>query len=150
MYSKLAMGLFDKKSPVEDYDIICTECGKKISNKESYCPYCKCNVVISKKKSTLKKELNDEVQEDKKQLIGKVKNIKKLWKNKEIVQLKTDAIAVLFKKRGYEDEFFTEFDNLTNEGYKMVLMEPVKVIDAGPIDIQIGNYYYFQKGSLIK
>ncbi len=144
------MDLFDKKPPVEDYDINCTECGKEISRKEPYCPYCKCNVVISKKKSTLKKELNDEVQEDKKQLIGKVKNIKKLWKNKEIVQLKTDAIAVLFKKRGYEDEFFTEFDNLTNEGYKMVLMEPVKVIDAGPIDIQIGNYYYFQKGSLIK
>jgi len=150
MPSKLVMGLFDKKLPVEDYDIICTECGKEISRKEPYCPYCKCNVVISKKKSTLKKELNDEVQEDKKQIIGKVKNIKKLWKNKEIVQLKTDAIAVLFKKRGYEDEFFTEFDNLTNEGYKMVLMEPVKVIDAGPIDIQIGNYYYFQKGSLIK
>lgn len=144
------MGLFDKKPPVEDYDVICTECGKEISRIEPYCPYCKCNVVISKKKSTLKKELTDEVQEDKKQLIGKVKNIKKLWKNKEIVQLKTDAIAVLFKKRGYEDEFFTEFDNLTNEGYKMVLMEPVKVIDAGPIDIQIGNYYYFQKGSLIK
>lgn len=144
------MGLFDKKPPVEDYDVICTECGKEISRIEPYCPYCKCNVVISKKKSTLKKELTDGVQEDKKQLIGKVKNIKKLWKNKEIVQLKTDAIAVLFKKRGYEDEFFTEFDNLTNEGYKMVLMEPVKVIDAGPIDIQIGNYYYFQKGSLIK
>lgn len=144
------MGLFDKKPPVEDYDVICTECSKKISRKEPYCPYCKCNVVISKKKSTLKKELTDEVQEDKKQLIGKVKNIKKLWKNKEIVQLKTDAIAVLFKKLGCEDEFFTEFDNLTNEGYKMVLMEPVKVIDAGPIDIQIGNYYYFQKGSLIE
>lgn len=92
------MGLFDKKPPVEDYDIMCTECGKEISSKEPYCPYCKCNVIISKKKSTLKKELNDEVQEDKKQLIGKVKNIKKLWKNKEIVQLKTDAIAVLFKK----------------------------------------------------
>lgn len=144
------MGLFDKKPPVEDYDVICTECGKEISRIEPYCPYCKCNVVISKKKSTLKKELTDEVQEDKKQLIGKVKNIKKLWKNKEIVQLKTDAIAVLFKKRGYEDEFFTEFDNLTNEGYKMVLMEPVKEMDSGPIDIQIGNYYYFQKGSLIK
>ena len=144
------MGLFDKKPPVEDYDVICTECGKEISRKEPYCPYCKCNIIIPKKESILKKELNEEVQENKKQLIGKAESIKKLWKNKEIVQLKTDAIAVLFKKRGYEDEFFTEFDNLTIEGYKMVLMEPVKVIDAGPIDIQIGNYYYFQKGALIK
>ena len=147
---KLFMGLFDKKPPVEDYDVICTECSKKISSKDPYCPHCKCNVIIPKKGSTLKKELVNEVQEDKKQIIGKVKNIKKLWKNKEVVQVKTDAIAVLFKKRGYEDEFFTEFDNLTNEGYKMVLMEPVKAIDAGPIDIQIGNYYYFQKGTLIK
>jgi len=150
MSSKWSMGLFDKKPPVEDYDVICTECGKEVSRKESYCPYCKCNIVISKKKSILKKELNEEVQENEKQLIGKDESIKKLWKNKEIVQLKTDAIAVLFKKRGYEDEFFTEFDNLTIEGYKMVLMESVKVTDAGPIDIQIGNYYYFQKETLIK
>ncbi len=144
------MGLFDKKPPVEDHDITCTECGKEISHKEPYCPYCKCNVVISKKDSSVKKELSEKVQENEKQIIGKAKNIRKLWRNKEIVQLKTDAIAVLFKKRGCEDEFFTEFDNLTNEGYKMVLMEPVKVIDAGPIDIQIGNYYYFQKWALIK
>jgi hypothetical protein len=98
----------------------------------------------------IKKELNEEVQENKKQIMGKAKTVKKLWKSKEIVQLKTDAIAVLFKKRGYEDEFFTELNNLTKEGYQMMLMEPVKLIDAGPIDIQIGYYYYFQKGSLIK
>jgi hypothetical protein len=82
--------------------------------------------------------------------MGKAKSIRKLWKNKEIVQLKTDAIAVLFKKRGYEDEFFTEFDTLTKEGYQMVLMEPVKVIDAGPIDMQIGSYYYFQHKNCIR
>jgi hypothetical protein len=96
-----------------------------------------------KKDSVLKKELDEEFQEDKKQIIGKAKTIRKLWKNKEIVQLKTDEIAVLFKKRGYESEFFTEFGNLTKEGYQMVLMEPVKVIEAGPIDIQIRNYFYF-------
>ena len=144
------MGLFDKKPLEKIIDITCTECGKEIKSNLPYCPQCKCNVTISKKDSVIKKELNEEVQEGEKQIIGKVKSIRKLWKNKEIVQLKTDAIAVLFKKRGYEDEFFTEFDVLTKEGYQMVLMEPVKAIDAGPIDIQIGNYYYFQKRSLIK
>ena len=144
------MGLFDKKPQEKIIEITCTECGKEIKSNLPYCPQCKCNVTISKKDSVIKKELNEEVQEGEKQIIGKVKSIRKLWKNKEIVQLKTDAIAVLFKKRGYEDEFFTEFDVLTKEGYQMVLMEPVKAIDAGPIDIQIGNYYYFQKRSLIK
>ena len=144
------MGLFDKKPQEEIIDITCTECGKEIKSNLPYCPHCKCNVTKSKENSVIKKELNEQVQEGEKQIIGKAKSIRKLWKNKQIVQLKTDAIAVLFKKRGYEDEFFTEFDVLTKEGYQMVLMEPVKAIDAGPIDIQIGNYYYFQKGSLIK
>ena len=97
----------------------------------------------------IKKGLNEKIEEDKKQIVGKAKSIRKLWKSKEIVQFKTDAFAVLFKKRGYEAEFFKQVDNLTNEGYQMVLMEPVKAIDAGPIDIQIGFYYYFQKAKLI-
>ena len=142
------MRLFGKKPQEEIFNITCTECDKEITSNQSHCPHC--NAVIPKKGSAIKKELNEEVQENKKQIIGKVKSIKKLWKNKEIVQLKTDAIAVLFKKRGYEDEFFTEFNNLTKEGYRMMLMEPVKALDAGPLDIQIGNYYFFQKGSLIK
>jgi hypothetical protein len=144
------MGLFDKKPQEKIIDVTCTECGKEIKSNLPYCPHCKCNLTIPKKANVIKKELNKEVQEGEKQIIGKAKSIRKLWKNKEIVQLKTDAIAVLFKKRGYEDEFFTEFDVLTKEGYQMILMEPVKAVDAGPIDIQIGNYYYFQKGSLIK
>jgi hypothetical protein len=99
---------------------------------------------------TIKKELHAEYQEDKKQAVGQVQRIKKLWRSKEIVQLKTDAIAVLYKKRGYEDKFLVEFEKITKEGYQMVLMEAVKAIDAGPIDIQIGTYYYFQHRNFIK
>jgi len=98
----------------------------------------------------LKHELKDGTQENKKQILGQAKTVKKLWKSKEVLQLKTDAIAVLFKKRGYENEFFTQFDSLTKEGYQLVLTEAVKAIDAGPIDLHVGNYYYFQKGKLIK
>ena len=98
----------------------------------------------------LKKELKDEVQENKKQFLGQFKNVKKLWKTKKVLQFKSDAIAVLFKKRGYGDEFLIEFEKLTQEGYQLVLLEEVKAIDAGPIDVKIGNCYYFQKRTLIK
>jgi len=54
------------------------------------------------------------------------------------------------EKKGYETIFFEEFDKVTKEGYQMVLMEGVKALDAGPIDIQIGNYYYFQHRNFIK
>ncbi len=102
------------------------------------------------KTENAKNELQKEYDEGKKQFLGQAKRMKNLWKSKEIVQLKTDAIAVLYKKRGYEEKFFEEFNKITKEGYQMVLMEPVKAIDAGPIDMQIGSYYYFQHKSCIR
>ena len=101
-------------------------------------------------KDVVKKELRTEYQEDKKQVVGHAKRIKTLWRSKEVLQLKTDAIAVLWKKKGYEPQFFEEFDKITKEGYHMMLMEGVKDLDAGPVDIQIGNYYYFQHRNFIK
>ena len=106
----------------------------------------------SKKLTTekIKKELKDELKDDKEKVLKHSKRIKKLWQTKEIVKLKTDAIAVLWKKRGREDEFFAEFDKITKEGYQMVVMESVKALDVGPIDMQIGYYYYFQHKDFIK
>ncbi len=98
----------------------------------------------------IKTELGAEYDEGKKQIVGQAHRLKNLWKSKEIVQLKTDAIAVLFKKKGYEEKFFEEFNKITKEGFQLVLMEPFKAIDAGPIDIQIGNFYYFQHKSCIR
>ncbi len=102
------------------------------------------------KTETVKNELHKEYDEDKKQVVGHAKRIKQLWKSKEILQLKTDAIAVLWKKKGYEVQFFEEFDKITKAGYQLVLMEGVKALDAGPIDIKIGSYYYFQHKSCIR
>ncbi len=98
----------------------------------------------------IKKELSTDYGEGKKQIVGQAHRLKNLWKSKEIVQLKTDAIAVLFKKKGYEEKFFEEFNKITKEGFQLMLMEPFKAIDAGPIDIQIGNFYYFQHKSCIR
>jgi len=60
------------------------------------------------------------------------------------------AIAVLYKKKGYEEKFLEEFNKITKEGFQLVLMEPFKALDAGPIDIQMGNFYYFQHKSCIR
>ena len=112
---------------------------------------------FSKKENTkesttqkVKKELKSELADDKQKVLKHSKRIRNLWKTKEIVQLKTEAIAVLWKKKGLEDEFFAEFDKITKDGYEMVGMEGVKALDAGPIDMQIGMYYYFQHKDFIK
>ncbi len=51
-------------------------------------------------------DLGSEFEEGKKQVVGQVNRLKSLWKSKEVVQLKTDAVAVLYKKKGYEENFF--------------------------------------------
>jgi len=105
----------------------------------------------SKKPSTGESlDLGSEYEEGKKQVVGQAHRLKSLWKSKEVVQLKTDAVAVLYKKKGYEEKFLEEFHKITKEGFQMVLMEPFKALDAGPIDIQLGNFYYFQHKSCIR
>jgi len=94
--------------------------------------------------------VKNELEEDKKQVVGHAKRIRHLWRSKEIVQVKTDAVVILWKKKGYEEKFFEEFDKITKEGYQMVLMEEVKALEAGPIDVKIGSYYYFQHKSCIR
>jgi hypothetical protein len=46
--------------------------------------------------------------------------------------------------------FFKEFDKVTKESYQIVPNERSKTLDAEPIDIQIGNYYYFQNKKFVR
>jgi chromosomal replication initiation ATPase DnaA len=98
----------------------------------------------------IKNEVTKEIQEDKELVVGHAKHIKSLWKSKEVIQLKTDAIAVLWKKRGHEEQFFDAFNKITKEGYQLVLTEAVKAVDVGPLYMQMGSYYYFQHRNFIK
>ncbi len=71
------------------------------------------------------------------------KYFKKIIQSKKIVLNKTDTSAILFRKNGKEEEFFKEFDNITKEGYKMVLSE--EVTNPVPVvTIIVGYLYFFQ------
>jgi len=74
----------------------------------------------------MKKELSSDYDEGKKQLVGQAHRLKNLWKSKEVVQLKTDAIAVLFKKKVYEEKFFEEFNKITKEGFQLVPLVAIR------------------------
>ena len=125
------MGLFDKKLPVEDYDISCTECGKKISHKLPYCPHCKCNVVIPKKNSTPKNSQNKVI-------------LDKIIQDK-IVQYKDPQCSVLAQfTLGDHDEFYKEFSKLTEEGYELkTTYVPSNNIEG--FNANFESFFYFQK-----
>ncbi len=68
---------------------------------------------------------------------------KNIIQSKKIVLNKTDTSAILFRKKGNEEEFFKEFDNITKEGYKMMLSEEV-ISPAPVVTIIVGYLYFFQ------
>ena len=76
------------------------------------------------------------------------KYLKKIIQSKKIVHIKTDATAILVRKKGNEEEFFKEFDNITKEGYKMMLSE--EITDPVPgIKVVLGYIYFFQNRKYI-
>jgi hypothetical protein len=89
------------------------------------------------------KETGSSVKEQMGHMKKDSKFLKKIIQSKNIVQMKTDSIAILVRKKGFEEEFFKEFDNITKEGYQMMhseeLTDPVPVIN-----VTIGYLYYFQ------
>ncbi|HXV67256.1 MAG TPA: hypothetical protein VD731_08555 [Nitrosopumilaceae archaeon] len=75
-------------------------------------------------------------------------DIRKALAKKDLIYLKTDALAVVLRKLGGLDDFLAVFDKLTKEGYLLVWTEPVS--SFLPIGMGlVGNFYYFQKGKLI-
>jgi len=71
------------------------------------------------------------------------KYLKKIIQSKKIVLIKTDATAILVRKKGNEEDFFKEYDKITKEGYRMMLSE--EVTDPIPgINFIIGYIYFFQ------
>ncbi len=76
--------------------------------------------------------------------------LKEIVESKKVVYLKTDSMAVLVRKKGNEAEFFTEFDSISKEGYRMMLQEeasdPIPGIRVDLVRIRI---YYFQNKKYI-
>jgi len=75
-------------------------------------------------------------------------DIKKALEKKDLIYLKTDALAVVLRKLGGLDEFLAVFEKLTKEGYLLVWTEPVSSILPVGMGL-VGNFYYFQRGKLI-
>ena len=76
------------------------------------------------------------------------KFIKEILQSKGVIYLKTEAIAVLVRKKGNEAEFFESFDSITKEGYKMMLLE--EIMDPIPgLNVKLAYVYYFQNVKFI-
>ena len=70
---------------------------------------------------------------------------KELLDLNKVVYIKTPRLAVLIRKKGNEIEFFEAVDDITGEGYRMVLQELVSdPIPMVKVDLTRIRVYYFQ------
>ena len=75
---------------------------------------------------------------------------KELLESNKVVYLKTPRIAVLVRKKGNEIEFFEAVDEITGEGYRMVLQELISdPIPMVKVDLTKIRVYYFQNKEYI-
>ncbi len=73
--------------------------------------------------------------------------LKEVLQSKDVIFFKTDAVAILVRKKGNEKEFFDAFDKITKEGYRMMFQE--KVVDVPGIKMTLAYVYYFQNRKFI-
>jgi len=75
---------------------------------------------------------------------------KELLDSNKAVYLKTPRFAVLVRKKGNEVEFFEAVDEITGEGYRMVLQELISdPIPMVKVDLTRIRVYYFQNKKYI-
>ena len=75
---------------------------------------------------------------------------KELLESDKVVYLKTPRFAVLVRKKGNEVEFFEAVDEITGEGYRMVLQELISdPIPMVKVDLTKIRVYFFQNKKYI-
>ena len=78
-----------------------------------------------------------------------VKDVKAILETKDVIYLKTDAIAVLVKRKGELKRFLEVVDQITKEGYEFRIQEAIT--DAIPkLNLTLAYLYIFQNKKFLK
>tara|TARA_Y100000817_G_C16610322_1_gene434854 strand:+ start:121 stop:654 length:534 start_codon:yes stop_codon:yes gene_type:complete len=73
------------------------------------------------------------------------------WDKNGIIQFKNERIAILQRMWGAQVEFIVAFDDLTNEGYRLMAIDEGKTANGGAGFSGGANaYFYFQKMEYVK
>lgn len=79
-----------------------------------------------------------------------VRDLKRIFRSRDPIYFKTDALAVVTKKFGKTDELLYAADKLTREGYMLMKHEIIRNIPiGGGISFPRGSFYYFQRSKHI-
>ena len=87
--------------------------------------------------------------QQRRQLASRVGDYKPLWDKNGTIQFKNEQIAILKRAIGAQVEFIIAFDDLTKEGYRLMVIDEGKETGVGGLGGGISSYFYFQKRELV-
>jgi len=73
-----------------------------------------------------------------------------MWDKVGVVHFKSEFVAILQRKYGFQVEFIVAFEDLTREGYRSRTLDEGKTGYSGGFMGGINSYYYFQRNHYIK
>ncbi len=72
------------------------------------------------------------------------------WDKDGVIQYKNEKIAILQRSWGEVMEFIVAYDDLTNEGYRLMAIDEGKSAGGGSFSGGANAYFYFQRINYVK
>ena len=72
------------------------------------------------------------------------------WDKDGVIQFKNEKIAILQRSWGEQTEFIVAYDDLTNEGYRLMAIDEGKSVGGGSFSGGANAYFYFQRINYVK
>jgi hypothetical protein len=83
-------------------------------------------------------------------LQSRIDEYKPFWDKGGVIQFKNERIAILRRTWGLQVEFIIAFDDLTKEGYRLVVHDEGKEAKDTILSGGVDSYFYFQKKECIE
>lgn len=83
-------------------------------------------------------------------LKNRIESYKHRWDKDGIIQFKSEHIAILQRKYGFQVEFLIAFEDITKEGYRLRAIDAGKTADGGGFMGGMNSYFYFQKTNYVR
>jgi len=75
---------------------------------------------------------------------------KEEWDKEGVIQFKNEKIAILQRSLGEQTEFIVAYDDLTNEGYRLMAIDEGKSVGGNSFSGGTNAYFYFQRIIYVK
>lgn len=136
-YSKSELGRNPPQGMADD-DVICNKCYDDAIERAE----------------RARKEFEEQAKQHKterfSELKERIERYKPFWDKGGVIQFKNERIAILRRTFGLQVEFIIAFDDLTKEGYRLMVHDEGKEAKDSVLSGGIDSYFYFQKKEFVE